>query len=312
MKRKLAAGILLLSLLWGCGQESAPPPETLAERENPPLLEPAEEPFLVGEAEVNKALLEELYGRRSVSWRDGTDAPGGLEEFVEACPDFLLDCSVYLSGRELSCKGERVSRLLPYGDFTPEDSLLNRERMARFMENLQNGRPDRIGIISFGDPLPLWLKVLDYPGEGGELVLHDLKLLQEMEHVSRPAEWEQTQKEWIFWGKDGEAWWYYPRYGYQPLVLRERGEVLSPQEAEQAMQEFCSCWYPGQDVSLQEWEGSDEGGEAYHFLTRTEEGMEEFWILEKDGSRLYQIEMVNGKRVLLALPREKPSAEEQE
>ena len=292
---KLAAAALLLCFLLGCSQKSVALPEAQKETEPLPLFELKEEPFLVGEVEVTQALLEELYALLGSS----PDSLG-LAGFVKEHPDFLMEHIMYLG--ELFCKGERISLVFPWRDGILEDSLFNRERMAEFVENLQNGQPDCIARISFGEPLPLWLKGLEYPGEDGELILHEWKLIPELEHTIRSADWEQTSKEWIFRSRDGEICWYYPRYGYEPVKIGE-GE-LSSQEAWDAMEKFCGSLQPEQNVVSQSTAHSAESKEVYHFVTKTEEGAEEFWAVEKDENCLYQIEQVNGNYVLLALPKE--------
>lgn len=278
--------------------------------------DPSEETILSTPApktEITVALVNEIFQSLRVSYEQGDGAPGSFETFLVNHPDFIKDQSrrgQVTSGKAVENVGEPVRLMLPKG-VAPENDMLNRERLAKFVGNYQSKVPDSIVILSSGGPIPLWITTYIYDGSGSSFTVQSCFLLQDTlkwqtSYVSHGI--EETDTEWILLD-DPMQHHRYPKYGYEPIPLSEMIEERSESEVLEVVDNLRQSKYPETDYVVSGAPQIVDDVLCYRFdLYQTMDGNSTFFTgyafeVATDLSRYYEMEQVNGQWVLQARPK---------
>lgn len=262
--------------------------------------------------EITVALVNEILQSLQVSYQQGDGAPGSFEAFLAHHPDFIKDQShrgQVTSGKAVENIGEPVGLMLPKG-VAPEDDIINRGRLAKFVENYQSKVPDSIVILSSGDPIPLWITTYIYDGIGSSFTVQSCFLLKDTlawqtSYVSHGI--EETDTEWILLD-DPMQQHRYPKYGYEPIPLSETIQERSESEVLEVVDNLRQSKYPEADQVVPGAPQTVDDVLCYRFdLYQTVDENNTLFTghalaVATDLSRYYEMEQVNGQWVLQARP----------
>lgn len=318
----LSAVAALLVIAAGCEQRTAPSKEEISKPDassvssTPEQLssggaeEPtASEPEAVSAQgiELTVKLAQDILDRGRVSFELGLNAPGGMGEFYQTHPDFLCDQSNRMqinTGKQVEDGGEHARLLLPEGR-SPKDDLINRERLALFVENYHNKTPDSIVVLSSGEPIALWLTVFTYLGGDSYTVqsCYPRKDKLEWSPAYTVTQLEETDKEWILLN-DTMQKIRFPKYGYEPIPFGEVTGVRTEAEVLALMERLREEQYPQTDSVTNAEPQVVDGVPCYVFeMLQSGEYTGYSFAVAKTLSRYYEIEQVNGRWVLQARPK---------
>lgn len=263
--------------------------------------------------EITVALFNEILQSQRVSYEKGDGVPGSFEAFLANHPDFIKDQSSrgqVTSGKAVGNVGEPVDLMLPKG-VAPENDMLNRERLARFVENYQSKVPDSIVILSSSDPIPLWITTYIYDGSGSNVTVQSCFLLRDTlewqtSYISHGI--EETDTEWILLD-DPMQQHRYPKYGYEPMPLSNIIEERSESEVLEIVDNLRQSKYPETDYVVSGDPQTVDDVPCYRFdLYQTTNADSTFYTgysfaVATDLSRYYEMEQVSGQWVLQARPK---------
>lgn len=258
--------------------------------------------------ELTIELAQEILDRQRVTYEQGLNASGAMGEFYQTHPDFLYDQSNRMqinTGKEVEDGGAHARLLLPKGQ-APADDLVNRERLALFVENFHSKTPDSIVILSSGEPIALWLTVFTYSGGDSYTVQSCYPWKDELEwsSVYTVNQLEETDKEWIMLS-DPMQKIRFPKYGYEPIPFGEVTGVRTEAEVLEIVEQLRKTDYSQQADSVTAVEPETvDGVPCYVFeLQQAGEYTGYSFAVAKTLSRYYEIEQVNGNWVLQARPK---------
>lgn len=311
--------VALLCVTVGCGKQSSPLSSSQSSDKDKSTI--SEEGTLKPAApapktEITIELINEITQSQKISYEQGSDAPGSFEKFLESNPHFIsdrFDRGQVTSGKAVQNVGASVSLTLPQGA-APENDMINRERLAEFVENFKNQTPDSIVILSSGDPIPLWVTCYNYDG-GSSFTVQSCYLL--MDHL----EWqplytsqkiEETDCEWIVLD-DPMQQHRYTKYGYEPIPLGEAIGERSESDVLKIVDDLRQKQYPQTDHVVPGDPRTIDDIPCFTFeLYQTKDGTSTYtgysFAVAKDLSRYYEIEQVNGRWLLQARPKMPPTA----
>lgn len=310
----LMVAVAILCVTVGCNMQtrsSSSPKVSAAETSG--TSEETTIPIPVSKTEITVELVNEILQSLRVSYEQGEGAPGSFETFLVNHQNFIKDQSCrgqVTSGKAVENAGEPVRLMLPKG-VVPENDMINRERLAKFVENYKSKMPDSIVILSSGDPIPLWITTYNYDGNGSSFTVQSCFLLRDT------LEWqaaytshgiEETDTEWIVLD-DPMQQHRYPKYGYEPIPLSERNGERSESEVLEVVDKLRLSKYPETDYMVSGDPQTIDDVLCYRFdLYQTVDGNSTFstgysFAVATDLSRYYEIEQVNGQWVLQARPK---------
>lgn len=263
-----------------------------------------------GAVEITPELIKQLRRRIDITHKAGVDAPGAIGEFIKANPNFLYDQSgrvTFSRGDNTVDDGGEHALLLPWGG-TPETYMINRERLAAFVEHYKAGVPDRVAVISPGSQLPVWVEVFTYAGNGTAYTVESYSTDSEKPRTAQVDPLVETDREWLMLNLPN---WKsrYPKYGYEPEPLAGSGREVGQAEAQMAIKAYLKAKYPETEhvVSLRE-QKTINGKRCYVFeaVDTGDSFSNETLAVSTNLDHLYEIEQESGQWMLHARPKSAP------
>ena len=265
-------------------------------------LQPQKEQFVA--VEITDTLIEELED----AYRNQC-----MDDFIKAHPDFILEqvARVKSNTGNMVEDGELEPRLWILGalrekdQITAEEALINHSRLAQFLANYKNKTPDSIALLQNGSTVPVWLTVYRFDGEScfrdsymGGLDAQDgsLKLKKESFDIVNEG-LQETETEWIL-TYESNCKVRYPKFGYEAVPLTE--ETMN------------TVLLEGHDPScvLNKTDRTEKVGKVacdiYEILNKDKCYAGFSYAVAPDLSRYYEVEQVNGNRLLKARVAAKP------